>query len=126
MKTEEFLYCDKETGIDVKVVVTGATVLVGMKRSRLRREGIDSGETDIDRRLLRVFTFPDIMAATVSITGSGLPDPLDFDAFVLLPDIFVSRWEGVVYRLNPHWLPSSAEEEDDDGPKSSAPTSIDD
>lgn len=111
MKTEELRFEDQELGLEVRLCISQATVLMGMKRSRLKREGIDAGEEDVDRHLLRIFTYPDLSAATVVI--EGLSD-FDFEAFLLLPDSLIAQWEDAVYRLNPHWLPTEPEPEDGD------------
>lgn len=111
MNTEKLRFEDEGLGLDVRLSISQATVLMGMKRSRLKREGIDAADEDIDRHLLRIFTYPDLSAATVAI--EGLPD-FDFEAFLLLPDSLIARWEDAVYRLNPHWLPTESEPEDGD------------
>lgn len=118
MKTEELHFENEELGLDVRLSVSQATVLMGMKRSRLKREGMDVEEKDIDRHLLRIFTYPDLMAATVEADGLDL----DFESFLLWPDSLVAMWENAVYRLNPHWLPAQPEREDGD-PKAQASTS---
>lgn len=88
--------------------VSQATVLIGMARSRLRLDGERAIEPDDDRRLLRVYTYPDLCAAVTEadLTGpNGLNWPPDFETFLGLPDGLVSKLEEAVYRLNPHWLP---------------------
>lgn len=109
MKTEEFVYEDDY--LDVTVVVSEATVLHGIKRTRLRLEGRESEGDDPDRRLLALFTYPDLLAATESVEGElhrdggePFPWPLGFETFLRLPDRFISEWEKAVYRLNPHWI----------------------
>lgn len=116
MKTQEVFYENGE--VKYRVVVSEATALIGIKRTRLRLEGVQ--EPDVDRRLLRMFTWADTQAATVET--EGLPDPLDFDAFCLLPDPFVSGWESAVYELNPHWVPSE-EPDEEEAPKAPGSTS---
>jgi hypothetical protein len=90
----------------VHVVVSQATTLSGMRRTRLQIEGRDAQEEDVDRRLLRLYTYPDVIAATVEV--EGLDWPLDFETFLGLPDALVAQWEQAVYDLNPHWLPRPA------------------
>lgn len=121
MDTETLSYHDDNLG-DVELTVTEATVLIGIKRTRLKAEGLEVNEEDIDRRLLRMFTYPDLMAATVE--AAGIPWPLDFEDFLALPDRLVSQWERLLYQLNPHWLPPREEDEGIDQKK--APTSTDD
>jgi len=88
---------------NTKLTVSEATALIGMKRTRLKIEADRAGETDPDRHILRLLTFPDVVAATVQV--EGLEWPLDFETFVALPDRLVAKWEEAVYGLNPHWLP---------------------
>lgn len=102
---------------DAKVVVGTASALMGMHRSRIREEGrkeIES-ETDVDRKILRIYTYPDLVSATVE--AEGIPWPLDFETFLGLPDQLVAAWEGAVYALNPHWLPKAAEQVTEDAEK---------
>jgi len=119
MDTETLVYHDDNLG-DVALTVAEATVLIGIKRTRLKAEGRSANEEDIDRRLLRLFTYPDVVAATTE--AAGIPWPLEFEEFLLLPDHLVSQWEQVVYRLNSHWLPSRENSEDDDQKKASVST----
>ncbi len=115
MKTKEITFeNDEETW---RVVVSEATALIGIKRTRMRVDG--SREEDPDRRLLRMFSWADTQAATVET--EGLPSPLTFEYFCLLPDLFVSVWESAVYDLNPHWVPKPDEEEE--SPKAISSTS---
>jgi hypothetical protein len=88
---------------EIRVVVSEATALIGMKRTRLKLEAERAGEVDPDRHLLRMLTYPDLMAATVQ--AEGIEWPLEFETFLGLDDRLVGRWEEAVYGLNPHWLP---------------------
>lgn len=115
MKTEEVRFEDEDLGLDVRLVVSQATVLMGMKRSRIKREGLNAKEEDLDRHLLRVYTFPDLIAATVEIEGLDL----DFEVFLALPDTLVALWEEAVYRLNSHWLPAPETDEESTDPNPS-------
>ncbi|MCB0207708.1 MAG: hypothetical protein KDJ52_00170 [Anaerolineae bacterium] len=110
MATEIITY--KNNDLDIRLTVSSATVLAGMKRTRLRmtgdkleKERVERGEEhDLDRLILRVSIYPDLIAATTE--AEGLPWPLDFETFLTLPEPFWAMWEEVVYRLNPHWLPT--------------------
>lgn len=102
---------------DQTVVVGAATVRQGMERTQLRLEGRKVEESDTGLSILRLFTYPDLAAATVSATG--IPWPLTFEQFLELPDALVGQWEKAVYALNPHWLPPEAE--NTPGPKGTAP-----
>jgi len=95
------------------VTVSEATVLLGMKRTRMRVAAGETTETDIDLRILRLMTYPDLMAATIG--QSGFDEwPISFEAFCLLPDMFASNWEQAVYSLNPHWLPDYGGQADEE------------
>lgn len=101
----------------LKVVVSRATVLMGMRRTRLISEGIRANEDDVDRRLLRRFTYPDCLACTIRAEGIA-PWPPSFDEFLALPDDFCAQWEVAAYAVNPGWLPGATPD-----PKASAPAS---
>lgn len=90
---------------DMTVTVRAATVRQGMERTRLRLEGRKVEQPDMGLTILRLFTYPDLVSATVS--AQGLPWPLTFEQFLDLPDALVGPWERAVYALNPHWLPES-------------------
>jgi len=96
----------------VRLVVSKATLKQGIKRTRLKVEAqklAKAGELeDVDEFLLRMYTYPDLMAATVS--ADGIEWPLAFPAFLELPDTLGVKWEAAVYELNPDWMPSSGED----------------
>jgi hypothetical protein len=113
-------------GKPVRIVVSEATTLLGFRRTRLRTEGqgINQAEQDAarqlagteeapspdpDRALLRFWTYPDLVAATIE--ASGIPWPLSFEDFLDLPDQLSAKWETAVYDLNPHWLPQAPDAE---------------
>lgn len=100
--------------------VSEATVLIGMRRSRLSQDGQRAIETDVDRRLLRIYTYPDVCAAVILADGYPLPWPPDFETFLTLPDGLLVKFEEVIYRLNPHWLPGGAPAEDPKAPASAS------
>lgn len=95
---------------NIRVVVARATVLIGIRRTRLKYES--EQETDIDRRLLRLYTYADVAACTtgtLSIEGKEQPWPPDFETFLNLPDDLVGQLENAVYAANPHWAPPQTE-----------------
>jgi len=100
--------------------VSTATVLIGMVRARLRRDGERAIEPNEDRRLLRILVYPDICAAVVSAEGLPYAWPPTFEQFLALPDSLDAALEDAIYRLNPHWLPGGAAGPD---PKATAPAS---
>jgi hypothetical protein len=95
---------------DIKLTVSEATTLIGMKRTRLKVEASKAGETDVDRHLLRLYPYADLVAATIQ--AEGLPWPLDFESFLALPEQLVAKWEEAAYELNPHWLPQQDEQQE--------------
>jgi hypothetical protein len=114
MRTETVEYTGD--GWAAKFTVSQATLLIGVARSRLRLLGERAIEPDEDRRVLRLYTYPDLSAGVTSALGvyagpgpaPKLPWaswPPDFETFIGLPDGLVSRLEDAIYRLNPHWLP---------------------
>jgi hypothetical protein len=94
---------------DVSIIVSEATALIGMKRSRMKVEASGTIDNDTDISILRIITYPDLLAATVEIKGMNKPT---FEEFLDLPDTLVMKWEQAVYRLNPHWLPGSQEQQE--------------
>lgn len=117
MKTETVTY--KDDDLDVKLAVSEATVLVGMKRTRLKMAGDKlekeraekEGNHDLDRLILRVTIYPDLVAATTQV--KGLPWPLDFETFLTLPEPLWAVWEEAVYKLNPHWVPKTDDDSEE-------------
>ena len=104
----------QDDDIDVRLVIARADIRAGMRRTRLQLDadahdkGKKARRDDPDVRLLRRFTYPDLMAATVE--ASGIPWPLAFEDYLALPERLGLAWEQAVYELNPHWLPPASEE----------------
>lgn len=105
LRTEVVEY--RENELEVRLTVSEATTLIGLRRTRLKVDQSKIEEGDPDRALLRVFTYPDLVAPVVET--SGLDWPLDFESFAGLPEQLVILWEAAVYRLNPHWLPAGGD-----------------
>ncbi|MFH1555138.1 MAG: hypothetical protein ABII76_09785 [Pseudomonadota bacterium] len=97
-------------GTPVRIVVTEAHALEGMKRARLaaHAERENEHEEDVDRAILHMLVYPPLIAATVE--AEGIPWPLTFEQFLELPDTLMRPWEDAVFGLNPHWIPKSDEE----------------
>ena len=90
----------------ITITVAAASVLMGMQRSIAKGAAFrasNEGEIDPARRVLAIVTYPDLVSAVVD--AEGIPWPLAFEQFLELPEVLVTRWEEVTYRLNPHWLP---------------------
>lgn len=96
---------------DYKLTISEATVLVGMRRVRLRVEGDKAGDTDSDMRILRMLVYPDLIAPVVEQSGFEVW-PVPFEDFLNLPEEIAIKWEDAVYKLNPHWQLSSSEPEE--------------
>lgn len=106
-----------------RVVVSEASALIGMKRTRLKMEVYEKQrtreDTDIDRDILELLTYPDLAAAAVEFDPSPLPD---FESFLELPEMFVAEWGDAVYKLNPHWASNqeAANEQEKKAPESAS------
>jgi len=90
----------------LQVTIERATVLVGMRRARLKVEA--EKEKDIDRKLLRTYTYADIASCTkgvLRVDGKEIAWPPDFETFLSLPDELGNQLEEAVYAINGHWLP---------------------
>ena len=120
-------------------VCVEATVGNSLERSIFRRHGekyleslakqeSDNGRipkpTTLSARNITVLAiYPDLMSLTQSITVEKLDDKGNVvdtahpeftpGEFRELKDVVTNPWSDVVYELNPHWLPS-AEDEDDE------------
>ena len=114
--------------------VIEASVKHAMTRARLKIEGeIEAAKLeDTDEKILRVYLYPDILAATTGVliykrNGPKAEDETilhdkmpTFAEFLELPEPLVAKWENAIYELNPHWANREPEEADDpDHPKES-------
>lgn len=99
-------------GIEARVVVTAANMLQGMKRTRLKPNHGDQElqGMDNDALILRVFQYPDMVAAAKEISINGDTTEPTFARFLELPEVFAHQWEDATYELNPHWLPRDDDE----------------
>jgi hypothetical protein len=90
---------------EIEITISEASVIAGTRRGVLRGEALrlDVPDETPEQWLLRVITFPDLVAATRSVIG--MPWPVSFEAFCDLPERLVNEWSEAVYRLNPHWRP---------------------
>lgn len=95
-------------GLDISLTISEATILIGMKRARLRVEGARVEDEDPDIHLARSFYYPDLVAPVVDSVGIDWPP--DFETFIELPDDLAAQWEAAVYRLNPHWRAAPLDE----------------
>ena len=77
------------------VTVHEANGVMGMRRHRVRYEQSQVKDDDPDSRLLRLTSYPDMVACADRV--------IPFDEFAALPDAFLSQWEAATYELNPHW-----------------------
>ena len=109
----------QERGFDVVITVREAKAIDGYKRQILLTEAIgiergpDQSVLEIALDVFRLWTYPAVAAATISIKNN--PDavekvPENVEKLTLailidLPDTLVSRWESMVFELNPHWVP---------------------
>lgn len=123
MRTEQLPYSDEH--ITASLAISEANVLIGTRRARLKYQASQEIEPDPDKAILRLFTYPDLIAATsgtITLDGNEIavapvkvnfdepPYGLSFETFLTLPDKLVSDWENLVYQLNAHWLPVKADD----------------
>jgi hypothetical protein len=113
--------------MSAKIRVRRATLLDGVKRTRLSEEAklieakmTKRGEGDVDRWILRVMVWPDVAACTSGVLnfnhgGTESTEknqeilwPPDFESFANLTDELGVKVQDAVYRVNPHWAPESA------------------
>jgi hypothetical protein len=108
--------------VQAEITVAQATVLRGMQRTRLMAEGQealraaaaeDETPPDLDRLILRAYTYPDLLAGSLAgqirLAGEALAWPPDFEAYLALPADLGAAWEQAVYAANPGWLPEPPE-----------------
>lgn len=111
----------KDDNREISVTISQATTLMGVQRSILALNGFKKNEelakTKEDARtdalaVIQAITYPDLVACVVG--AQGLPVQPTIDEFLELPDEFVSKWEQAVYDMNPHWIPSSGNKENEE------------
>ncbi len=100
-----------------KVVLSRADVLMGARHTILVSRGIAEGEgEELALRLIRLYTYPACIGATVEHEGfEEWPPPLE--DFCELPEVFVSAWERKAYELNTHWMPDTTGTEEEEEEK---------
>ena len=117
MRTETIDY--EREGFKASLVISEASSLVSIRRIRMYNHGQESGETDIDRLALRLYVYPDLLAASVEGSISigvkefqaGTTNWIPFEEFANeIPDEFLIRWENAVYNTNPSWIPRRADD----------------
>lgn len=118
MKTTTVEYRDDD--LTVRLVVARANIQAGMTRTRLQVVSDAQPDEDQDVQLLRRFTYPDVIAATVE--AEGIPWPLSFEDYLALPERLGVMWEQAVYDLNPHWVPGWEERAEAEKKASATPS----
>jgi hypothetical protein len=96
--------------VSARLEVARATIQTGMERQIIRRGYRPRADDDQATTLLRLFTWPDVAAATIGgeiVVGGNLIQTihLTFEEWLTLPESLAIEWEKAVYDLNPHWLP---------------------
>lgn len=103
--------------IKLQVELFPATILEGIEKDGLLGEGLaadlleqqeaaKSGhKVSRGRSTAHIVLYPPAMAAAQVITYQvdGVDQPLDFEAFIRLPETAVLEWLNKVYEVNPHW-----------------------
>jgi len=122
-------------GKTLEVTVGEATVLQGMKRQMLQSEALAIIQKEDGSRkvpddpealglyLLKRYTWPNCIAATVGSSKALNHVELTFDRFCQLPEKFVARWEQAALELNSHWRLSGDTEEEEAEEKKEEPAS---
>jgi len=116
MQTETVKY--DHNGFVASVTISEANGIIGTRRSRLRalavaemrvafsangHELADDAELN-DEWMLRVLTYPNLIASVTAIDIGGNTNLPDFQRFSeTLPESFLIAWEEAVHRINPHW-----------------------
>jgi hypothetical protein len=101
-KTAVFEYRSAPTSpVSVKALLTEPDTLTSMRRERLLAEAALNGDPDPEKkRLQRLYI--DVASATVK--AEGVPWPLSFEAFCVLPPALIAEWIKAVWRVNVGWL----------------------
>jgi len=122
-------------GGTLEIVVGEATVLQGMKRQMLQSEALAIIQKEDGTRkvpdepdalglyLLKRYTWPNCIAATVKSSKALNHMELTFERFCQLPERFVAKWEQAVLELNPHWRLQGDTEEEEAEEKKDEPAS---
>lgn len=126
MSKRETLVFQSEDG-QAKLEIVRASGVIGMDRSLKQLQAAQVEGESQATRYLHTISYPDLTAPVVRAEGSlqvETPEgevvtvdfaawPIPFEKFALLPDLFIGRWERVVYELNPHWNPAGVAEEEE-------------
>lgn len=108
---------------NLTILVQQATVRMGWSRAGLtaKFEGQLKSlpadqQTDLATRYTVFRTMPELLGATISIKNNkGATKKLDKDVSLQewfdLPEALVMAWEQAVYKLNPHWVIKTPEEQ---------------
>ena len=132
MITETVKY--SHNGFVASVTISEANGIIGTRRSRLRalavaemrlafsangHELTDDAELN-DEWVLRVLTYPNLIAPVTAIDIGGNLSLPDFKYFSEgLPEQFLIQWEEAVHRINPHWW---GERDEDEAKKEPTPS----
>jgi hypothetical protein len=97
-----------------EIEIHSATILDGLHKNELIGAALQAGETDNNRQTARIVLYPNAMgAAEVKLFQvDGEDKPLDFDAFLSLPEKFILDWLTAAYDVNPHWSPMTIGEDE--------------
>ena len=110
-KQTQTLHYDND-GKPVEIIVQRADVRSGVKRFMMMNEADkvnkQEGSDPLDAPI-RLFTFPSVVCATISV--KGLPWPMAFEDFMLLDEDLVNQWVEIAHAVNPHWRGKEPEEE---------------
>jgi len=92
------------SGGGLSVTVSAATMLIGLRRTRLIiQAGQGEPDSDPDMLVARRIIYPALVAAVADHAGFEAW-PIPFEEFLALDEGFAAQWEQAVFELNPHWL----------------------
>lgn len=97
---------------DIKIVLSEASVLQGLRRTRLQNEERNSNGTDLplEVMVLKLFTYPTVIGAIES--AEGIEYPPTFEQFCDWAETLVTQLENAALELNPHWALRTDQEEE--------------
>jgi len=115
MKESIVEYSDEE--YDVKITVRQCSLAASFKRQAIRAKQVahllkmekEGNKPNIYERYAALRYLPELYGATVKIVNAKdaklkLPDEMDLDAFMALPEALIILWERATYEVNPQWI----------------------
>ena len=100
-------------------------VLVGKQAALLAKRKEEGESVPVHYRYYALQTLPQLFGSTVEIVNAKdakqkLPDEMDIDEFMELPEALVALWQEAALGVNPHWLPKDDESGEESEPDKSS------